>query len=77
MGHDVYRSSSTKGSNEARPEGRGEEFVIPALALVVGVILVLLGLHGGREHATEGGIGLVALIFATWSFVDARRATRS
>lgn len=76
----AYRTSVApvpRGENAPRPPAPPrEEFAIPVMFFALGGALIAIGLRGGETCSTEGGLGVLAILFSGWSFVQALRATR-
>ena len=74
MGRDVYRHSARDGETRHRSPFR-EELVIPILALAIGGLLLVIGVWDGpASRPTEGGIGMVLLLFGGYALSEAIRS---
>lgn len=74
MSRDVYRTSQTPEGTRAKRELVVEELVIPALALVLGAVLICISFWDGVPRTTEGGLGTLALLFGAYALREALRS---
>lgn len=72
MQPDVYRTKPTRAETvAARKRAFFEELLIPALALMVGGLMLCVSLGDGAPRPAEGGLGTVVVLFGLYALREA------